>query len=266
MRYAQSHGSENAHPDHARREPAAYEAARAERVVVSTEAAAEFEIDAQLVRALLREQHPDLAGLPLDAMESGWDNTLFRLGQRWVVRLPRRALSAPLFEHEQRWLPVLAGQLPLPVPAPLRRGSPSAGYPWHWSVVEWLPGTAADLSPPNSKQARVLARFLRALHVPAPSSAPRNPYRGVPLQERALVVEQRLQAIAPLSPRIHDIWARTLDARIDLPPTWLHGDLHARNVLVDDGRYSARLRSHLATRPRLGRLLRCHTARDGPSR
>ena len=33
------------------------------------------------VRPLLREQHPDLAHLPLQSMDSGWDNAMFRLGE-----------------------------------------------------------------------------------------------------------------------------------------------------------------------------------------
>src|SRR3546814_11942571 len=65
------------------------------------------------------------------------------------MRLPRRALSAPLVLLEQRWLPVLAPHLPLPVPVPVRAGQPSAAldYPWHWSVCPWLPGSPAASTP-----------------------------------------------------------------------------------------------------------------------
>jgi len=81
---------------------------------------AEVAIDIGLVRALLGEQHPDLASLPLVEAGEGWDNKLFRLGDELVVRLPRRQLAARLIEYEQRWLPALAPHLPLPVPAPVR--------------------------------------------------------------------------------------------------------------------------------------------------
>jgi aminoglycoside phosphotransferase (APT) family kinase protein len=79
---------------------------------------AEATIDSNLVRALLEEQHPDLAGLPLFDAGEGWDNRTIRLGEDLAVRLPRRAASAPLIEQEQRWLPILAPHLPLPVPKP----------------------------------------------------------------------------------------------------------------------------------------------------
>ena len=41
---------------------------------------AEVTIDPSLVRALLQEQHTDLAQLPLIDIGEGWDNKLFRLG------------------------------------------------------------------------------------------------------------------------------------------------------------------------------------------
>lgn len=51
---------------------------------------AELDIDAELVRTLLREQFPALASLPLTVLTNGWDNTLPRLGDDLLVRLPRR--------------------------------------------------------------------------------------------------------------------------------------------------------------------------------
>jgi aminoglycoside phosphotransferase (APT) family kinase protein len=35
-----------------------------------------------------------------------------------------------------------------------------------------------------------------------------------------------------ITPQIRHIWEAALSAPLDLPPTWLHGDLHPRNVLV----------------------------------
>lgn len=201
--------------------------------------AADIEIDESLVRSLLREQHPDLADLPLRAIECGWDNALFRLGDALVVRLPRRAAAKQLIEHEQRWLPELAAVLPIPVPAPVRVGRPAANYPWRWSIVPWLRGCTADLCEPRADQAERLAAFLRALHQPAPVNAPVNPFRGVPLRERADAIAERMDRLARQTALISDdviaIYRAALDAPVDVAPTWLHGDLHAGNLLVDDG-------------------------------
>jgi aminoglycoside phosphotransferase (APT) family kinase protein len=40
----------------------------------------------------------------------------------------------------------------------------------------------------------------------------------------------------PLSDGLRQEWERTLELPIDIPSTWLHGDLHALNVLVKEGR------------------------------
>jgi aminoglycoside phosphotransferase (APT) family kinase protein len=200
-------------------------------------------IDVPLVRRLLRQQHPDLARLLIRPVEAGWDNAMFRLGDHFAVRLPRRAAAAELVMHEQRWLPTFADRLPLPAPAPLRTGVPGAGYPWHWSVVPWLAGVPADLVGPRPDQATTLGRFLHALHTPAPDHAPRNPFRGGPLSDRAAALEERMDRLSGHTPYITDVvrraWDQALAAPTDVEPTWIHGDLHPRNILVDRGRLSA---------------------------
>ena len=71
-------------------------------VIHHSKPAADIEIDEALIRSLLRAQHPDLADLPLQPMDSGWDNAMFRLGEHLAVRLPRRVAVTKLIEHEQR--------------------------------------------------------------------------------------------------------------------------------------------------------------------
>lgn len=110
---------------------------------------------------------------------------MFRVGDRLVARLPRREAAAQLLVNEQRWLPVVAPNLPLAAPVPVRHGVPGRGYAWCWSVLPWLVGTPAHLSPPDASEAFTMASFLKALHMPAPGSAPTNPVRGVPLSNRA---------------------------------------------------------------------------------
>jgi aminoglycoside phosphotransferase (APT) family kinase protein len=201
--------------------------------------AAEIEIDTTMIRALLEEQHADLAGLPCVLLEAGWDNVMFRLGNALCLRMPRRAMAAPLLENEQAWLPELGNRLPLPVPVPLRIGQPGCGYPWRWSVVRWIAGAAADLNVPRGSEAIRLAEFLKALHVPAPGGVPRNPVRGGPLRDRAQRVEERMERLRRVSTLVSAevlrVWEDAVSAPIDVAPTWVHGDLHARNVLVEGG-------------------------------
>jgi len=205
--------------------------------------AAEVSVSPELVRRLLAAQQPDLAHLPVRLMAHGWDNIMYRLGDELAVRLPRRAAAAGLIVHEQRWLPVVAPRLPLPVPAPVRTGRAALGYPWPWSIVPVLPGQLAARQPPADPAAAAasLGRFLAALHLPAPPDAPVNPDRGIPLAERAAVVTENLSRVGGLVDR--GAAARAWRAALATPawggaPLWLHGDLHPANILVHLGSIS----------------------------
>jgi aminoglycoside phosphotransferase (APT) family kinase protein len=193
-----------------------------------------------MVRTLLAAQHPDLARLTLTPMPCGWDNAMFRLGADLAIRLPRRQLAAALVLNEQRWLPQLAPGLPLRVPVPLRSGLPQGDYPWSWSIVPWIDGETADIAVPGNSQAEALAEFFEALHRPAPEEAPRNPYRGVALQQREPQFRERAAKLLgrsrAIDARILSLWAEALAAPIGTTSTWIHGDLHPRNVLCANGR------------------------------
>ena len=105
-------------------------------------------IDEQLVRRLVRTQFPQWGDLPIRPIERcGWDNRSFHLGDGMSVRVPSAACYAPQVDKETSWLPVLAQQLPLPIPSPVAKGAPGEGLPWHWSIYSWLPGTAAIDAP-----------------------------------------------------------------------------------------------------------------------
>ena len=96
---------------------------------------------AELVRDLVRDQHPDLADLPVRFGARGWDNQLWRLGDDLAVRLPWATGSADaLLRKEYAWVPMLAPRLPLPVPVPQRFGEPSARFPRPWLVTTWVAG------------------------------------------------------------------------------------------------------------------------------
>jgi aminoglycoside phosphotransferase (APT) family kinase protein len=53
------------------------------------------------------------------------------------------------------------------------------------------------------------------------------------------MVAARLQRLAGrtnlITPQLMRVWEAALRAPLDLPPTWLHADLHPRNVLVQRG-------------------------------
>jgi aminoglycoside phosphotransferase (APT) family kinase protein len=205
--------------------------------------AAEVDVSKELVGRLLADQHRDLAGRPVEFLANGWDNAMFRLGDDLLARLPRREAAAQILLNEQRWLPVLAPRIQLPIPSPERTGRPALGYPFSWSVVPYLPGEpAADadsIDLPSAADA--VGGFLGSLHAPAPPDAPANPYRGVPLAARADAFAANVRLLPDRVDRAaaRRAWATALAAPgYRGPPRWLHGDLHPANILVSHGRVS----------------------------
>lgn len=201
-------------------------------------------ITEQLIRELLRDQHPDLADHPLALGALGWDNQLWRLGDDLAVRLPWATESSDeLLRKEHAWLPGLAPLLPLPVPVPQRFGEPSARFPRPWIVTTWVPGTPADRAPVTrgAAAADALAAFLTALHRPAPEGAPTGRGRGGPLVEAAGWVEQQFTEAAGLGllpdpDAVRAVWDDAVAAPAWTGPAlWQHGDLHPANVLTADG-------------------------------
>jgi aminoglycoside phosphotransferase (APT) family kinase protein len=206
----------------------------------------ELEIDEALVRRLLRGQYPDWADLALERVRSaGTDNAIYRLGPDRVIRLPRIRGARKQIEADQRWLPSLAPLLPLSIPEPLEVGRPDEGYPWPWAVHRWLEGENAriDRLDDPREAASALGRFVAAMQrVDLEDRPPPGMGRGGPLATRD---EEMREAIAA-SEGLVDIVAATAawDSALgqpewDRPPVWVHGDLHAENMLASDGRLSA---------------------------
>ena len=102
---------------------------------------AEAPPDLDLARRLVADQFPQWAHLQVREVEhSGWDNRTFRLGDEMSIRLPRSRHYREQVAKEQRWLPVLGPQLPVPIPRPVAQGVPGPGYPYDWSVYAWIDG------------------------------------------------------------------------------------------------------------------------------
>lgn len=200
---------------------------------------AEVPISEELVRALLAEQHADLADLPIEFVSEGWDSQIYKLGSDYAVRLPRRQINADLLPGELKWLPQLAAQLPLPISSAVREGHPGQGYPWPWSITPWFDGTTwAEGSVDNTADAaRVLGAFVGALGTDAPDGLAPNPYRGGPLTDRDAAIRTRVEQLGDSVDglRVLTIWDAALAAPVNTKRLWGHGDLHPANIVVNDG-------------------------------
>jgi aminoglycoside phosphotransferase (APT) family kinase protein len=193
---------------------------------------------------LLRSQFPKWANLPVVEMGSpGWDNCSFRLGDRLVLRFPSAPCYAGQVEKEQRWLPFLAPRLPFAIPVPQGLGAPEGRYPFPWSIHSWLPGEPVQdaHSIDRSRLAQDLVHFLRALHSidpgGGPPAGPENFHRGGSLSiydQQSRLALTRLKGSIDTD-RALQIWQKATSSLFSGPLVWVHGDLAASNLVVENG-------------------------------
>lgn len=235
--------------------PSIRRAARPERSIMGIRMqarrlhAGEIDISTGLAARLIAGQFPQWAGLPIRPVTSaGTECVLYRLGDDLVIRLPRRPGERLDTLLTQGVLARLAPFLPVPVPALIAEGRPTAEYPASWGVLRWLEGDTpveGQLTAPGPL-ATDLAEFLQALWrvdlskvnlADGPAA-----YRGGPLTDQheftLAAIEQAHGLIDTDAAR--SIWdhAAQLPAW-DGPDTWIHADMMPGNVLTGDGRLAA---------------------------
>jgi aminoglycoside phosphotransferase (APT) family kinase protein len=205
-------------------------------------------IDADLARRLIDAQFPQWAELPIERVAvDGWDNRTFRLGDALSIRLPTGDWYAQQVAKEQRWLPRLAPQLPLPIPAPVAQGEPGEGYPYAWSVYRWLDGEIAERARIDDLPgfASTLAAFLVALRradaTGGPPPGEHNFFRGGPLATYEAEALQAMESLGSEIPRdgVLRAWEDAMSTTWEQAPVWVHGDVSAGNLLVRGGRLAA---------------------------
>lgn len=215
----------------------------------------EIPIGVETVRALLADQFPLWAELPIERVDSsGTVNAMFRLGDSMVVRLPFVAHGAPGIDHEAAWLPRLAPHLPVLVPTVLGVGRPSAGYSFSWLVLDWLVGEHPNPADERSSPGFTLdlARFIGALRAIDTTGAPvghrGGSFHSLDESVRGCLAQiDDLQGAGVLNTGVPDIGVLDIDVLTEIwdeamaapewtgPPVWVHCDLLAANLLVADG-------------------------------
>jgi aminoglycoside phosphotransferase (APT) family kinase protein len=203
----------------------------------------EILIDLARAKEVIERDHPDLASLPLTVLGEGWDNLAINVGGEWVFRFSRRELAARLMNNEIRWTSHLAPALDVPIPTAERTGTLGAERPFPYMGHRMLPGTTACraglASLPHRALASRLGRLLAQLHsLPVPDDAPRDIIgrgdhvrRGTrALSRLAEVDEDRVAQDRPAIKALLSVPAHTG------PLCWVHGDLYARHLLLDERR------------------------------
>lgn len=204
-----------------------------------------IEVNAELVHTLLIHQCPQWAHLPLQAIASlGTSNAIFRLGQDYVVRLPRIDGVAASIHKELEWVPKIAPWLTTPISEPYFQGKPHQDYPYPWLIAKWHVGHTPDFEKEMKYAllAKELALFLNQLHgimlTGNEPTARRGTHVGC-LESETRNSIQQLQDDIALVPAIV-LWEELLRVpSCPQVPVWIHGDLLPGNILVHHHRLGA---------------------------
>lgn len=204
-------------------------------------------ITVDVASALVASQFPEWAHLPISPVAlPGWDNITFRLGEELCIRLPRDDSYAPQVAKEHQWLPILAPELPVPIPEPVALGAKNELFPRIWSVYRWLEGEPAATATVDDQTAlaRDLGRFLNALRqidaAAGPPAGSHSFHRGGRLatyddQSRSVI---GVLANGSSASSLVEVWDASLATEWSAPAVWVHGDMTASNLLVTDGSLS----------------------------
>ncbi|NUT42121.1 MAG: aminoglycoside phosphotransferase family protein [Thermoactinospora sp.] len=203
-------------------------------------------VSLETVRALVDEQFPQWASLPLRSVaHHGTVNAIVRIGDLLAARFPIQpgdvGATRRHLESEARAARELADHTRVRVPEPVALGEPGAGYPMPWSVQTWVPGVVATDEDPGESAAfaRDLAGLitdLRAVGTRGRTFAGKG--RGGDLRAHDDWLETcfgHSEALLDV-PRLRRMWAAMRELPREAPDVMNHGDLIPGNVLVSGGR------------------------------
>ncbi len=203
-----------------------------------------FEIVEELAQSLIASQFPAWSHLPLKKIDSaGTDNSMYRLGDEMAVRFPVSVSAAEQVAKEQSWLPKLSS-FAVAIPVIIGAGRPTNEFPLPWSVVNWIEGkdAASDVISDWLTMADDLGQFVRAFRGQnisgAPAAGKHNGFRGTALINLDQVARNAMNALEDIFDKacLLKIWEQALGVEPWAgSPVWIHGDIHAANIVVQNG-------------------------------
>ncbi|MDQ0881355.1 phosphotransferase [Peribacillus sp. V2I11] len=207
---------------------------------------AEYPVSLELAGELIMLQFPEIELKGIKQLGEGFDNTVIQINGEFVFRFPRRPIAVTLIQVENQLLPSIAGTFPLAIPEPVFFGKPSTLYPYHFTGYKMVKGhLPVEGSLANkAESAKRFAHFLKVLHSFPVERAMRlgvQPdgmmrldvsYRKKSLMENVsnlLKLGYFEQAYA-----VKEFVEELGELVVQNPISLVHGDIHIRNVLLDD--------------------------------
>lgn len=207
---------------------------------------AEVNVTVEDATRMIEEQFSELTPVSIEEMGEGFDNKVFLVNDKYVFRFPRREKAVSLLEMELALLPELVEVLPISIPNPLFRGEATDTSLWPFAGYTFLRGRTTHLLNESQRKASapLLSRFLKELHQFPVERARRL---GVPEDELGrLSMAKRIPTLEENVERLiaQGLWSdrtpyinliRSVQNLGDvIGDTLVHGDLHIRNLLVND--------------------------------
>jgi aminoglycoside phosphotransferase (APT) family kinase protein len=194
-------------------------------------------VTASVFARLICAQFPELAPVHLTLLGEGLDNTAWCVNQRWIFRFPKSDSAVAGIVIERQYLRQIAAGVPLPIPVPQFLGRPGDGFDWPFNGYQLIAGKSAAGMANRASLARPLGTFLAALHrIPVPEW--NRTVARIDVMARAERARADLEAVRNVVDPRDDL--RALLARLSHPAepdrtcVLVHGDMHARHLLVND--------------------------------
>lgn len=205
----------------------------------------EIALTASEAKILIEEQFPHIKPVTIKELGKGFDNTVFRVNEKYVFRFPRREIAVELLNNENQLLPLLVQDLNIDIPEPIFFGKSTEAYKWPFTGYYLVKGESPGelVNEVREKSAESLAIFLKKLHH---FSVEKAKEVGVPPDrlDRTNISKRRNKLIDNVKKAVelHLIddaqtafeWIDSLQGvQLDSSITLVHGDCHIRNILVD---------------------------------
>lgn len=209
---------------------------------------AEQIIEPPVALQLIQEQFPALCASRIRLLGAGWDNTAFIVNEDLVFRFPRREIAIPLLETEWCALPKLGSRLPLPIPIPKWKGSPTTHFSWPFIGYRMLPGfTACYANLTEDARASLavpIAEFLSKLHAISPSEISQchipqdkqSRINGSLLTSKIQTHFEELSLLGLLEDKekLESLVKSLQHFRPPMSSCIVHGDFYVRHLLVNE--------------------------------
>lgn len=209
---------------------------------------AEYPVSLDLAGKLIMLQFPEIELKEIKQLGEGFDNTVIQINGQFVFRFPRRPIAVTLIQVENQLLPSIAGTFPLAIPEPIFFGKPSTLYPYPFTGYKMVKGhlPVEGTKAKKVESAKRFARFLKVLHSFPVEKAMRLgvqpdgmmrldvPYRKKSLMENVsnLIKLGYFEQAHAVKDFVETLGEGELD--VQHPISLVHGDIHIRNVLLDD--------------------------------